>query len=299
MSSLGAMIGDFVATLRREDKSAHTIRNYESDLDQFLAYLTPPGGSAPPLEEIDLPVLREWIGALYKRKLAAASTRRKIAALRALFQHALRAGAIKRNPAKLLLLPKMPKGLPKVPTAEQVNAIVDGIEGADLNRPYPLRDRAIFEFLYGCGLRVSELAGLNIDDIDRSERWILVRGKGRKERQTPYGGKAAEALDAWLAERAAPPDERAVFVNFRGARLTTRGIHWIVEFYARMLAGDGGMHPHTLRHAFATHLLADGADLRAIQELLGHAQLSTTQKYTSVALSDLLAVYDKAHPKAR
>ena len=130
MSDLGAMIGDFVATLRREDKSAHTIRNYESDLDQFLAYLTPPGGSAPPLEEIDLPVLRECIGALYKQKLAATSTRRKIAALRAMFQHALRAGAIKRNPAKLLLLPKMPKGLPKVPTAEQVNAIVDGIEGA-------------------------------------------------------------------------------------------------------------------------------------------------------------------------
>ena len=211
----------------------------------------------------------------------------------------MRQGRTPSNPAKLLILPKLPKTLPKVPTAEQVNNLVDAIDNNDLDRPFPKRDRAIFEYLYGCGLRISELQGLNLEDIDTSEKWIRVRGKGRKERQVPYGRKAAEALEAWLPVRSAAPNERAVFVNYRGARISTRGIRRIVALYASLLAGDSSVHPHTLRHAYATHLLSDGADLRAIQELLGHAQLSTTQKYTHVALTDLLAVYDKAHPKAK
>jgi integrase/recombinase XerC len=157
----------------------------------------------------------------------------------------------------------------------------------------------MFELLYGCGLRISELAGMNLDDFDRSERWILVRGKGRKERQVPYGSKAAEALEKYLAVRVATPGERALLMNHRGSRLSDRGARGIVKFYARMISGDASLHPHSLRHAYATHLLADGADLRAIQELLGHARLATTQKYTQVSLTDLMAVYDRAHPKAR
>jgi integrase/recombinase XerC len=167
-----------------------------------------------------------------------------------------------------------------------------------LERPFPARDRAIFELLYGCGVRVSELAGLNLEDLDRAERWLRVRGKGRKERQVPLPGKAADALERYLVVRDVVREEAAVFLNHRKRRLTVRGIHGIVTFYATYLSGDPSIHPHSFRHAYATHLLADGADLRSIQELLGHARLSTTQKYTQVSLVDLMAVYDKSHPRA-
>lgn len=295
MAELSTEITNFLDSLRRENASPHTIRNYESDLRQFEAYADP----RPPVEEMDLYLLREWVSRLFHDEKMATSIRRKVASLRAFFKYEMRQGVTKSNPAKLLILPKLPKTLPKVPTAEQVNNLVDAVDDNDLDRPYPQRDRAMFEFLYGCGLRISELEGMNIVDLDTSERWLIVRGKGRKERQVPYGSKAAEALERWLPERHAPPAERAVFVNYRGGRLSVRGIRKIVAMYTRLLAGDSSVHPHTLRHAFATHLLSDGADLRAIQELLGHAQLSTTQKYTQVALTDLLAVYDKAHPKAK
>jgi integrase/recombinase XerC len=294
MPELAAEITNFIDSLRRENVSPHTIRNYESDLRQFETHTAP----CPPVEDLDLAALRGWVSHLFQDRQMASSIRRKVAALRAFFRYEMRHGKTSRNPAKLLILPKLPKTLPKVPTAEQVNNLVDAVDNNDLDRPYPTRDRAMFEFLYGCGLRISELAGLNLEDLDTAERWILVRGKGRKERQVPYGSKAAEALANWLPARRAAAGERAVFVNYRGARLSTRGIRKIVTLYARLLAEDSSVHPHTLRHAFATHLLSDGADLRAIQELLGHAQLSTTQKYTQVALADLLAVYDKAHPKA-
>jgi integrase/recombinase XerC len=184
-------------------------------------------------------------------------------------------------------------------TPEQTNTLVDGVAADKLERPYPARDLAIFEMLYGCGLRISELVGLNLDDFDFRERWIRVRGKGRKERQVPFGSKAATAIERYLAVRTpAASDTQALFLNHRGTRLTDRGARGIVKFYARRITGDSSIHPHSLRHAYATHLLSDGADLRAIQELLGHAQLSTTQKYTQVSLTDLMAVYDKAHPKA-
>ena len=295
MPELSTEITFFLDSLRRENASPHTIRNYESDLRQFDAHIAP----APPTEDIDLADLRGWVAALFKDKQMAASIRRKVASLRAFFRYEMRQGRTPSNPAKLLILPKLPKTLPKVPTAEQINNLVDAVDNNDLDRPFPKRDRAIFEYLYGCGLRISELQGLNLEDIDISEKWIRVRGKGRKERQVPYGRKAAEALEAWLPVRSAAPNERALFVNYRGVRISTRGICRIVALYASLLAGDSSVHPHTLRHAYATHLLSDGADLRAIQELLGHVQLSTTQKYTQVALTDLLAVYDKAHPKAK
>jgi integrase/recombinase XerC len=199
-----------------------------------------------------------------------------------------------------VLTPRAGQKLPVVMTAEQANALVDAPPGEQFHAAWPTRDRAMLEFLYGCGLRASELVGMNLDDIDFGERWVRVRGKGRKERQVPFGKKAAAALERYLGERTAATEtrEEAVFLNRRGTRITTRGVQGIVKLYALVVAGDSSIHPHSFRHAYATHLLSDGADLRAVQELLGHARLSTTQKYTQLSLTDLMAVYDRAHPKA-
>jgi integrase/recombinase XerC len=301
MPDLAGQIQRFLEELRRQNASAHTLRNYASDLEQFLSYFTIKDKPRPTVEGIDGLAVREWLGHLYEQRLTAVSMRRKLAAVRSFFKFLMREGVVSSNVARLVRTPKAPKSLPVVMTAEQTNTLVDGIPGAadKLERPYPARDLAIFELLYGCGLRISELVGLNLDDFDFGDRWVRVRGKGRKERQVPFAGKAAEALDRYRAVRnAAVAGERALFLNHRGSRLTDRGARGIVKFYARMISGDSSIHPHSLRHAYATHLLADGADLRAIQELLGHAQLSTTQKYTQVSLTDLMAVYDKAHPKA-
>ncbi len=298
MSELETQVQEFVAELRRENVSAHTVRAYEDDLRQFVAYLTPPGEAAPPAAALDTLALREWLGDLYRRRLAAVTMRRKLAAVRSFFRFLVRQGAAETNVARLLRTPKAPKTVPRVPTAEETSALIDQVAAGKLERPHGARDLAIFEMLYGCGLRISELAGLNLGDLDLGERWVLVRGKGKKERQVPFGSKAAAALERYLAERKTAAGERALFVNHRGSRLSDRGARGIVKLYATLLAGDSSIHPHTLRHAFATHLLADGADLRAIQELLGHARLSTTQKYTQVSLTELMAVYDKAHPKA-
>jgi integrase/recombinase XerC len=294
MPDLATQIDNYLAELKRANASAHTLRNYASDLGQFLEYFAIKEKVA--VEEIDLLAIREWLGHLHSQKLTAVSMRRKLAAVRSFFKYMLREGVIATNIARLVRTPKAPKSLPVVMTAEQTNTLVEGVAADTFERPYPARDLAIFELLYGCGLRISELVGLDLEDFDFSERWIRVRGKGRKERQVPYAGKAAAALDRYLAGRAS--SERAVFLNHRGGRLTDRGARGIVKFYARMITGDSSIHPHSLRHAYATHLLSDGADLRAIQELLGHSQLSTTQKYTQVSLTDLMAVYDKAHPKA-
>jgi integrase/recombinase XerC len=288
----------FLEELQRQSVSPHTLRNYEIDLDQAIAYFTPPGEPTIAPSQLDVLALREWLGDLFTRKLENATIRRKLAALRSFFKFLLRQGVITKNYARLIKTPKAPKKLPRVPTAEQTGLLVDGVAEDKFNRPHPKRDLAIFEILYGCGLRVSELVGLNLEDIDRTERWLRVRGKGKKERQVPYVAKAAAALEAWLAERIAAPGQNAVFLNHRGGRLSDRGARAIVKFYARFLSGDDSVHPHTLRHAYATHLLADGADLRSIQELLGHSSLSTTQKYTQIALTDLMAVYDRSHPKA-
>jgi len=301
MPELASEVSRFLDELRRQNASAHTIRNYASDLDQLIAYFTIPREAPPAVEKIDALAIREWLGHLYEQRLTAVSMRRKLAAVRSLFKFLLREGVVSKNVARMVRTPKAPQSLPAVMTAEQTNGLVDGVLTAadQFERPYPARDLAIFEFLYGCGLRISELVGLNLDDFDFSERWVRVRGKGKKERQVPYAGKASAALDRYMTLRKpAPGAERALFLNHRGGRLTDRGARGIVKFYAQMITGDSSIHPHSLRHAYATHLLSDGADLRAIQELLGHARLSTTQKYTQVSLSDLMAVYDKAHPKA-
>ncbi|MGH9629331.1 MAG: tyrosine-type recombinase/integrase, partial [Bryobacteraceae bacterium] len=168
-----------------------------------------------------------------------------------------------------------------------------------VEKPLGARDIALFELLYGCGIRVSELVGLDMEDVDFSDRWLLIRGKGRKERQVPFGSKAAAALERYLMIRSPKPKERAVFLNARGSRLSDRSVRKLVRLYSEAILDDPSVHPHSFRHAYATHLLADGADLRSIQELLGHERLSTTQKYTEVSLADLMAVYDRTHPKAR
>jgi len=298
MSELSVQIDRYLAELVRGANSPHTVDAYSGDLREFLHYLSPPETEPPAPGAIDLLILREWLAWLYSHQLSAVTIRRKLAAVRGLFRFLLREGLVGFNVARLVRTPKAPQKLPEVMSAGQANALVDGVPGNQLDRPHPVRDRAIFELLYGCGLRVSELAGLNLEDLDRSERWLRVRGKGRKERQVPMPGKAAEALERYLADRPVVRGEPAVLLNHRRGRLTARGIHGIVKFYATFVSGDPSIHPHSFRHAYATHLLADGADLRAIQELLGHARLSTTQKYTHVALTDLIAVYDKAHPKA-
>jgi len=298
MSELAAQIDRYVQELERRGVSAHTVRAYAADLAQFLEYLSPPESPPPEPQAIDVLILREWLVGLYGRNLATVTIRRKLAAVRGLFGFLRREGIVKANVGRLVSTPKAPQRVPEVMTAGQANALVDGVGTGEPERPFPARDRAIFELLYGCGVRVSELAGIDLGDIDRSERWLRVRGKGRKERQVPMPGKAAEALERYLSERPVVRDQSALFLNHRDGRLTDRGIRGIVKFYATLLSGDPSIHPHSFQHAYATHMLADGADLRAIQELLGHARLSTTQKYTQVSLTGLMAVYDSAHPKA-
>jgi integrase/recombinase XerC len=295
-SELESSIRSFLEELRRRNVSPHTLDAYQADLDQFVAYFrTPDGGPLPAPAAFDTWMLREWLGSLYRRGLQPTTIRRKMAAVRSWFRFLAREGRLERNVARLMRTPKIPKSLPAVPTAEQTSALLDAMPGFE--RPRVERDMAILELLYGCGLRVSELVGLNFEDIDRSERWLRVRGKGRKERQVPYGAKSAAALDCYLAMRQAPVTG-PVFLGARGGRIGDRQVRAIVKLYALLAGADTSLHPHSLRHAFATHLLADGADLRAIQELLGHASLSTTQRYTQLSLTELMKVYDRNHPRA-
>lgn len=295
---LAEQIARFLAGLQRANASEHTVRNYAADLAQLTNYFAVPGQAATTVEALDTLALREWFGGLYKLNLSVVTIRRKLATVRSFFKYLMKERLLAVNPSRPLRTPKIPKRLPKVISEEQAGTLIDGVGADTLDRPFPKRDLAIFEILYGCGLRVSELCGMNLEDIDRTERWVRVRGKGKKERQVPYGSKAATALDAYLAIRHAQALEKAVFTSSRGARINDRVVRGVVKFYSRMLSGDDSLHPHSLRHAYATHLLNDGADLRAIQELLGHARLTTTQTYTQVSLTDLMAVYDKAHPKA-
>jgi integrase/recombinase XerC len=297
-SELLFSIEHWIASLQRENASPHTVRNYLADLRQFCAYISRGAEQPPKPEEIDQLLLREWLADLHRQNLAKHTIRRKLSAVRGLFDHLLREGAVRVNHAKLLLTPKMPKRLPAVPTEQQANSLIDDVARGRLERPMPERDLALFEVLYGCGLRISELCGLSLGDIDLAEGWLRVLGKRKKERQVPVPEKARIALERWLDARRPAEAENALFLNHRGRRLTDRGARGIVKLYAIALAGDSSLHPHTLRHAYATHLLSAGADLRAIQELLGHASLSTTQKYTQLSLSDLMRVYDKAHPRA-
>jgi integrase/recombinase XerC len=313
-------IQQFLNYLRSvRNASPHTIRSYENDLDQFLKFLTPPGTPVPPVQDITHLMIREFVAHLHDFNLEKSSIARKLAAIRSFFKFAVREGLVLRNPARMVATPKLPKRVPAVLSAEDLNAFLDSVatgesrapkrprKGARLDegRLMVRRDRAILELLYASGLRVSELTGLNLADMDRKELMLRVRGKGSKERIVPYGGKAQTALEAYeplreeiLRKAAGRGDRQAVFLNHFGTRLTPRSVARIVKKYARLANVNWDLHPHSLRHAFATHLLADGADLRAIQELLGHSSLSTTQRYTHATIRQLLEVYDKAHPRA-
>ena len=328
-----------------KNSSPHTILNYGKDLSQFLEYLSPPGAQPPSLKDITHNIIREFVAHLHDQGLEKSSIARKLAALRSFFKYCVREGLLAENPARLVPTPKLPKRIPSVLSAEEMNGFLNGLaemgptargavgsvrpqvdRGAipqvvvesgkkstrKSDRVYVRRDRALLELLYAAGLRVSELTGLNLIDIDQKERVLRVRGKGNKERIVPYGTKAQEALDNYwslrdelLAQKSAsrgrrqgPPHTQAVFLNYAGRRLTQRSVGRLVKKYVRLANIDWDLHPHSLRHAFATHLLADGADLRAIQELLGHQSLSTTQKYTHASIRQLMDIYDKAHPHA-
>src|ERR1035437_3529666 len=202
-SELERQIALYLDDLARSGNSAHSIRAYEADLRQFLAYLSPPGLAPPEPQAIDLLLLREWLASLYRDQLATVTLRRNLAAVRGLFRFMLREGVVPLNVARLVRTPKAPRKLPEVMTAEQVNTLLDGVAAGKLVRPFPARDRALFELLYGCGIRVSELAGLNLEDIDRSAGWLRIRGKGKKERQVPLPAKPAEPLERYLGERPA------------------------------------------------------------------------------------------------
>ena len=315
-------IQKFLAYLRTvRNASPQTLNGYESDLAQFLEYLSPPGTQPPALSQIDHRVIREFLGHLYDRKLQKATAARKLSSIRSFFKFCSREGLVRDNPARLVATPKLPKRLPAVLTAEEMNAFLDVLAQAKSERkPHIVgharqteiearlllpRDRAILELLYASGLRVSELTGLNLADIDRKEQMLRVLGKGNKERIVPYGSKAEQALEKYwpvrselLRKARRRSDPEAVFLNYIGGRLTRRSVGKIVKKYVRLVNLNWDLHPHSLRHAFATHLLSDGADLRAIQELLGHASLSTTQRYTHTSIRQLMEVYDKAHPHA-
>ena len=302
--------------------SPHTLRNYASDLEQFHTYLTPPDSPPVKISDIDHRVIREYLGYLHDKKLQKSSMARKLAALRSFLKFCAREGMVRENAARLVATPKLPKRVPSILSAEEMNEFLDGLAmvqeprakgrpaqrvraAQDSATPLLQRDRAILELLYASGLRVSELTGLDVDDVDRKERMLRVFGKGNKERIIPYGSKAEEALERYwpiraklMARVSSGGEARAVFLSHEGRRMGNRSVARVVKKYVRLMNLNGDLHPHSLRHAFASHLLADGADLRAIQELLGHSSLSTTQRYTHASIRQLMEVYDKAHPHA-
>jgi integrase/recombinase XerC len=296
----------FVAFLKNErGASSETIRAYHSDLRQFFAFASSkrPAGAAPlkPLD-VDPMLVREYLYWLDRRQEQKTSLARKLAALRTFYRYLNRGKTRRMNPAAEVRTPRLPQRLPRVLTKDDANALMEFPEG---DGPSARRDRAILETLYSTGARVSELVGMNRADLDLKEGLVRLRGKGRKERIVPIGDVAVEAIKKYLASlprRSSPASRHAehgqpVFHNARGGRLTARSVARFVARYSSQLAG-GRISPHALRHSFATHLLDEGADLRAIQEMLGHASLATTQKYTHVAMDQLMKVYDQAHPRA-
>ena len=297
MGPVHKAVARFLRSLRERNASPHTIKAYTGDLEKFAAY----AGSAG-WKQIDHVRIRGFLSQLYDHGLSKTSVARALAAVRSLYRWLAREGLVEQNPAALVATPRLPKKLPRVPTIEEMNTVLDG-DMPEL-AAWPERDRLILELLYGCGIRNSELIGINLDDVRWSGEAILVRGKGRKERYVPFGDAVKSALEAYLPSRQQKLGQRkqstrALLVNLRGTRLTTRSVGRIVKRIAVAKGLSPEVHPHTLRHAFGTHLLEEGADLRAIQEMLGHERLSTTQRYTQLSMKHVLAVYDQTHPRAR
>jgi integrase/recombinase XerC len=296
-TQVGKAVTQFLRALRERNASAHTIKAYTGDLQNFAAYVGSRGWHS-----IDHVVIRGFLSHLYEKGLGKTSVARSLAAVRSLYRWLAQEGVVEQNPAALVSTPKLPKKLPRVPTIEEMNSVLDGQmpEAA----AFPERDRLMLELLYGCGIRNSELTGINLDDIRLSAEAILIRGKGKKERYVPFGDSVKTALVAYLPARQAVLAESkmnlpALLVNRRGGRLTTRSVGRIIKKIAVAKGLSSDVHPHTLRHAFGTHMLEEGADLRAIQEMLGHERLSTTQRYTQLSMKHVLEVYDQTHPRAK
>lgn len=292
-------IGRFLESLRGErNASAHTLRAYSNELKRFAEYL----GPMLRWKDVDHVAIRGFLSHLHSSGLSKVSVARALAAVRSLYKWLAREGIVQQNPAKLVATPRLPKKLPRVPTLEEINGLLNSQMPEEAT--FPERDRAIFELLYGCGLRNSELVGIELNDIEEANGVILVRGKGKKQRYVPLEGVAAEALQAYREARQKLLNEtgkstRRLFINRRGGPLTTRSVGRIVKQIAIAKGLPADIHPHTLRHAFGTHMLSEGADLRSIQELLGHERLSTTQKYTQLSIGHVMEVYDRTHPRAK
>jgi len=311
---LSHWIDEYLKYLRfQRNVSDHTIRNYASDLHQFLHYLThTPAGEVrpePDLAQIDNLTIREFLGALYQRDNKKSSVARKLASVRSFMKYLSVREAIETNPARAVVSPKQEKRLPDYLA---IDAVAELVESPDTDTDSGKRDRAILELLYAAGIRVGELVGLNLEDISLEDGLLRVVGKGSKERIVPFGARAKESMESYLQVRqrhamrkgSSPGSRRepqggAVFLNTRGGRLTGRSIWNIVDRYVGQMAQRLRVHPHTLRHSFATHMLNAGADLRTIQELLGHESLSTTQKYTHVSVEQLIRVYESCHPRSK
>jgi integrase/recombinase XerC len=295
-------VADFLRHLRERNASPHTIKAYSGDLGNFAAYAGSRGWKS-----IDHIAIRGFLSQLYEKGLGKTSVARSLAAVRSLYRWLAREGVVEQNPAKLVATPKLAKKLPRVPTIEEMNSVLDG--QMPETAAFPERDRLMLELLYGCGIRNSELTGINLDDIRLSAEAILIRGKGKKERYVPFGDSVKIALTAYLPARQTVLAEtrkntallmnQALLINRRGGRLTTRSVGRIIKKIAVAKGLSPDVHPHTLRHAFGTHMLEEGADLRAIQELLGHERLATTQRYTQLSMKHVLQVYDQTHPRAK
>ena len=296
-TTVGKGVSDFLRHLRERNASPHTIKAYTGDLANFSAYVGSRGW-----KQIDHIAIRGFLSQLYEKGLGKTSVARSLAAVRSLYRWLAREGVVEQNPAKLVATPKLPKKLPRVPTIEEMNSVLDGTMPE--TAAFPERDRLMLELLYGCGIRNSELTGINLDDIRLSAEAILIRGKGKKERYVPFGGAIKGALSIYLPARQAllaetKKNTAALLLNQRGGRLTTRSVGRIIKKIAVAKGLSPDVHPHTLRHAFGTHMLEEGADLRAIQELLGHERLATTQRYTQLSMKHVLQVYDQTHPRAK
>jgi integrase/recombinase XerC len=290
-------VDDFLRALQQRNASPHTVKAYSQNLTEFATYVGP--RSWPRIDHL---VVRGFLSELYEKGLSKTSVARALAAVRSLYKWLAQEGVVEQNPAKLVSTPKLPKKLPRVPTMEEVNAVLDH-ELPEV-AAFPERDGLMLELLYGCGIRNSELVGIDLDSIRMGEGLLLVRGKGKKERYVPFGEAAQRALKDYLPARARLLAEKkkstpALLINLRGTRLTTRSVGRIVKKIAVARGLSPDVHPHTLRHAFGTHLLEEGADLRAIQELLGHERLSTTQRYTQLSTKHVFDVYDRTHPRAK
>ena len=332
---MAALAEQFLAMLAHErGASAHTVRAYAREVRDFAAYLGESLGKGAAIGSVEHLHIRAYLGVLYQRGLTKASAARALAAIRSWFKWLAKEGHVAQNPALLVSTPKRPVHLPRVPSMEEVNRVLDSLDGSGkkdhaeeeeathplqraqrMGHPevsvWPERDRVIFELLYGCGIRNSELVGLDMGSVRLREDVVLVRGKGKKERLVPMGDAAALALREYLpvreaklmaAGKGALVHTGPLLTNARmrgSCRLTTRSVGRIVKAIARSRGLAADVHPHTLRHAFGTHMLEEGADLRAIQEMLGHERLSTTQRYTQLTVGQVQRVYDETHPRAR